>query len=193
MIVASDGGKIPFPQAAHLCHQKRVEQLSLWMPIVAAAAAAAAILVLALALRRREARIALLEAQNEALMDRAERLALLERREAACAPLDALWLCWTRCVPPGEETLSAASLAAESAKRLFPVDLEPDLDEVARLLTGLLRHRAWQHDAVLAGRHDERVALSEEAAGIERLLKPKLSALRTLLADAMRPQGWNRP
>jgi hypothetical protein len=149
--------------------------------------AAAVIVALMLALRRHAARIIALESANRALAGQVDRLALLDRREAACAPFDALWLCWSRCTPPDEEVLRAAALAAEGAKRLFPAELAPDLDEVSRLLSGLVRHRSRQRDAVLAGRHRERVELIEEEAEMEHKLRPKLAGLRTLLADAARP------
>lgn len=151
------------------------------------AVAAAVIVALVLALRRHAARIVALESANRALAGQVDRLALLDRREAACAPLDALWLCWSRCTPPDEEVLRAAALAAEGAKRLFPAELAPDLDEVSRLLSGLVRHRSRQRDAVLAGRHRERVVLIEEEAEMEHKLRPKLAGLRALLADAARP------
>jgi hypothetical protein len=158
-----------------------------FLPILAAAAIA--IVLLALNLRRRAAQLRSLEAENRALLDQAERLALLDRRGETCAPLDALWLCWSRCAAPGDEMLHAAALATEAAKRLFPAELEPDLDEVAQLLGGLVRHRAWQGDAVRGGRHGERVTLLDEEAEMVRMLKPKLDGLRSLLADATRPAG----
>jgi hypothetical protein len=160
---------------------------------LAALAAAAVIAFLALALRRHAARIVALEAANRALAGQIDRLALLDRREAACAPLDALWLCWSRCTAPDEAVLDAAAVAAEGAKRLFPRELEPDLDEISRLLGGLVRHRGREREAVLAGRHGERVALMEEEREMERLLRPKLAALRTLLADAARPVAMHGP
>jgi hypothetical protein len=158
-----------------------------WMGVAGAAAVAALIAVLLQALRRHAGRIARLEMENRALSEHAERLELLERRESVCAPLDAPWLCWARCLAPDDEALHAAMQAAEAAKRLFAAELEPDLDEVARLLGRLCRQRALQREAVLAGRHGERVALLEEESATERALKPKLAALRTLLAEATRP------
>jgi hypothetical protein len=165
-----------------------VDALTTLLALFAAAAAALALL-LAIALRSRMRRIGVLENENEALREQDGRMALLERREAVCAPLDLLSLCWKRCVPPDEEIIHNASAAAEAAKRLFPADLEPDLDEIARRLAALAEQRARQRDAVLAGRHGERIALMEEEADIERVLKPKLAALGTLLADAVRPVG----
>jgi hypothetical protein len=109
-----DDGKIPFPQASDLCHQKRVDEVTTLLALAAAAAAAAASM-LALALRGRTRRLALLERENEALREQGDRLALLERREAACAPLDLLALCWTRCAPPDEAMLHDAAAAARSA------------------------------------------------------------------------------
>src|SRR6185503_5402042 len=133
------------------------------------------------------------ETENRALAEQAQRLNLLERRESVCAPLDVLWLCWTRCLTPEDEALHAAMQAAEAAKRLFSAELEPDLDEVARLLAALCRQRALQREAVLAGRHGERVALLDEESATERMLKPKLAALRTLLAEATRPVASFNP
>lgn len=164
-----------------------MKALILPLSIAVLAAAAIVAIILALAMRRSAARIAALEAENRALADDAERLALFDRREAACAPLDALWLCWGRCAHPDDAMLDAAARAAEAAKRLFPAEIEPDLDEVARLLAGLAARRAWQREAVRGGRHGERVALLDEEAEMERMLKPKLDGLRTLLADATRP------
>ena len=157
--------------------------------VFALVAASAAIILLVLTVRRQAKRAAALEAEKGELAEQLTRLQLLERREAACAPFDALWLCWARCVPPDEAHLHAAARAAESAKRLFPADLEPDLDEVCRLLVALAGHRVRQRDAIRYERHGERVSLMEEEAEMERLLKPKLSGLRTLLADASRPLG----
>lgn len=186
--MAGDDGKIPFPQERYLCHQQDVQGLApiLVFALVAAVAASA---LLALAVRRQARRIAALDAEKGNLAQQVERLTLLERREAVCAPFDALWLCWARCVPPDEAHLHAAARAAESAKRLFPADLEPDLDEVCRLLIALAGHRVRQREAIRYERHGERVSLMEEEAEMERLLKPKLSGLRTLLADASRPCG----
>jgi hypothetical protein len=163
------------------------------MGLAVAVAAAALVAVLLRALRRHFARIARLEMEKSALGEQLERMKLLERRESVCAPLDALWLCWVRCLPPEDEALYAALQAAETAKRLFAAELEPDLDEVARLLATVCRQRKAQREAVLAGRHSERVALLDEESAIERLLKPKLGALRTLLAEATRPVASFNP
>ncbi len=184
-----DDGKFPFPQAPLLCHPKGVGELGPLIAVAAVVVAAALLTALAIALGRRNARIARLEAEIGALSRQLDQLALLERREAVCSPLDAVRLCWARCAPPDEQALHEAAMAAESAKRLFPAHLEPDLDEVARLLFGLARHRARQRDAVLAGRHGERVALMEEEAEMENVLKPKLAALNMLLTEAARPFG----
>ena len=99
--------------------------------VLALALAAAAVVLLSLAVRRQAKRVTALEVEKDELARQIERLALIERREAVCAPLDAVWLCWTRCVPPDEAHLHDAARAAESAKRLFPADMEPDFDEVA--------------------------------------------------------------
>ena len=157
--------------------------------VLALALAAAAVVLLSLAVRRQAKRVTALEVEKGELARQIERLALIERREAVCAPLDAVWLCWTRCVPPDEVHLHDAARAAESAKRLFPADMEPDFDEVARLLTALAGQRVRQRDAIRYERHGERVSLMEEEAEMERLLKPQLSGLRTLLAEASRPLG----
>ncbi|HEX4736851.1 MAG TPA: hypothetical protein VH331_04740 [Allosphingosinicella sp.] len=163
------------------------------MGVAVAVAAAALVAVLLRALRRHAGRIARLEMEKRALSEQLERMKLLERRESVCAPLDALWLCWVRCLPPEDEALHEALQAAEAAKRLFAAELEPDLDEVARLLATLCRHRKLQREAVLAGRHAERVALLDEESAIDRTLKPKLGALRTLLAEATRPVASFNP
>ncbi len=44
-----------------------------------------------------------------------------------------------------------------------------------------------QREAVLGGRHGERVALIEEENALERMLKSKFAGLRSLPAEAMRP------
>ena len=158
-----------------------------WLGAIGAVAAAALIAALLQALRRAARRIAALETEKRALSQQVQRLELLERRESVCAPLDALWLCWARCLAPEDDMFHAAMQAAEAAKRLFAAELEPDLDEVAHLLAALCQQRALQREAVLAGRHGERVALLEAESATERMLKPKLAALRTLLAEATRP------
>jgi len=161
--------------------------------VAGAVGAAALIVALVQALRRRARRIVALEAEKQALSEQVQRLELLERRESVCAPLDALWLCWARCLTPEDEALLAAMQAAEVAKRLFSADVEPDMDKVERLLAGLCRQRALQREAVLAGRHGERVAWLEAESATERMLKPKLGALRTLLAEATRPVASFNP
>jgi hypothetical protein len=173
-----------------VCHQRAVRALAILLVLaVILAVAGAAAGMLLLVLRRQGTRIASLEAEKRALAAQVDRMALLDRRQAACAPLDHIWYCWASCTPPYEDALQAAALAAEAARRLFPADLEPDLDEVARHLIALSRHRGRQHDAVLGERHGERVALLEEEAEMERRLKAKLVSLRILLADACRPGG----
>jgi hypothetical protein len=193
VVFRCDGRKIPFPQALLLCHHEAVRELAMAMGTIGAVAAVAVIAALLWVLRRSARRLALLEAEKSALADQVDRLKLLERREAVCAPFDALRLCWARCRAPEEEALHAAMEAAQAARRLFPADLEPDLDEVARLLAALCRQRALQREAVLAGRHAERVAFLEEESATERLLKPKLDGLSTLLAEATRPFAMPSP
>jgi hypothetical protein len=153
--------------------------------LILAVASVAAMLLLVL--RRQAKRIASLEAEKDALAAQLDRMALLDRRQAACAPLDHIWYCWVACTSPDEEALREAALAAEAARRLFPADFERDLDEMARHLITLSRHRGLQREAVLSGRHSERIALLEEEAEMERRVKAKLSSLRGLLADACRP------
>jgi hypothetical protein len=115
------------------------------------------------------------------------RLRLLDRRLAVHARLDALWLCWARCERPGAAILAAAAASLEEAKAIFPLALQPELDEVASLLLAAVRNHGWREEAIERGRHGERIALIDREAELDQALKPRIAALRTTLLEITRP------
>ena len=157
---------------------------------VGLAASVAAALGLALALRRERAARRAAEAAQAACGDaaaaQAARLALLDRRRAALAPIDALWLAWTGECRPDPALLAAAARAVGEARLLFADEVAAEIDEVAGLLVEQLRGQNWQRAAVAAGRYEERADLIAEEIERERRLRPRIGALRQRLAEAAR-------
>jgi len=147
------------------------------------AASVAAILGLALALRRERAAHA---ACRDEAADQAARLALFDRRRAALAPIEALWLAWVGDCRPDSALLAEAARAAGEARLLFADGLAAELEEVAGLLVEQVRGQSWQRAAVAAGRHDERADLIAEEIERERRLKPRIGALRQRMVEAAR-------
>ena len=155
--------------------------------IVALLLFAAALVLFALQIRRSAAERLVAEARRDSLDEDRMRIELLDRRRALCVRIDALWLCWARCERPGPGLIADAAAAVEEARLLFPPDLEPDLDQVSKLLSAAARQQAWQQSAIDHRRHDERVALLEQEEALMRSLKPRIAGLRTLLVEAARP------
>jgi len=155
------------------------------------AACVAAILLLAGLLAReraaRRAAEAALAAQREGAAEQAARLALLDRRRDAIAPIESLWLIWEGGSRPGEALLAEAARGIAEARLLFADPLGTELDEAALLIAEHVRGRAWQRDAVQAGRRDESADLIDAEIARERALKPLIAALRARLAEAARP------
>jgi hypothetical protein len=134
---------------------------------------------------RRAAEAALAAGRDESA-DQAGRLALLDRRRAAIAPIEALWLAWAGGGRPGETMLAEAARALAEARLLFAGHLQAELDEAALLIVEHVRGQSWQRAAIEAGRHDERADLIGEEIARERALKPRIADLRIRLADAAR-------
>jgi hypothetical protein len=134
---------------------------------------------------RRAAEAALAAGRDEAA-DQAARLALLDRRRAAIAPIEALWFAWAGGGRPGEALLADAARALAEARLLFAGHLQAELDEAALLIVAHVRGQSWQRAAIEAGRHDERADLIDEEIARERALKPRIADLRVRLVDAAR-------
>jgi len=154
------------------------------------AASLAASLGLALALRReragrRAAEAAHAACRNEAA-EQSARLGLLDRRRAALAPIDALWLAWTDESRPDSALLAEAARGVGEARVLFAEEVVAEIDEVAGLLVEQLRGLSRQRAAVAAGRYEERAELIDEEIARERRLRPRIGALRRRLAEAAR-------
>jgi hypothetical protein len=154
------------------------------------AACLAAILVLALLLvRERHARRAAegaLAARPGAEADMEARRGLLDRRRAAIAPIETLWLAWAGGGRPDEAQLADAARALAEARLLFADPLQAELDEAAVLIVAHVRGRGRQRDAIRAGRRDERAELIDEEIARELKLKPRIAALRDRLSEAAR-------
>ena len=147
------------------------------------AASVAAIVGLVLALRRERAAHA---ACRDETAEQAARLALLDRRRAALAPIEALWLAWAGDCRPDSALLAEAARAAGEARLLFADGLAAELEEVAGLLVEQVRGQSWQRAAVAAGRYEERADLIAEEIAREQRLKPRIGALRERMAEAAR-------
>lgn len=150
----------------------------------------APILVLALLLVRertaRRAAEAALAARRDEAADQAARLELLDRRRAAIAPIESLWLAWASGGRPGEALLADAARALAEARLLFAGHLQTELDEAVLLIVEHVRGRSWQRAAIEAGRRNERADLIDEEIAREHRLKPRIAELRDRLADAAR-------
>jgi len=134
---------------------------------------------------RRAADAALAASRNETT-ERAARLDLLDRRRAAIAPIEALWLAWASGRIPDEAQLADAVRALAEARLLFADHLQAELDEAMLLIVEHVRGMDWQRAALDAGRHGERADLIDEEIARERRLKPRIEALRIRLGDAAR-------
>jgi hypothetical protein len=140
----------------------------------------------AVEVRRRRTAEAALARRHTAEADRAARLALFDRRVATVAPLDALWLAWSRACRPEPDLVRRAADAAAEARLLFDDALAGDCEELLGLLLGYERHRQACNAAVVGGRHLDHGDLLDEEVALERALKPALAALRDRLAEAAR-------
>jgi hypothetical protein len=134
---------------------------------------------------RRAAEVAL-AASRDGTADRAARLDLLDRRRAAIAPIESLWLAWASGGIAGEAQLADAVRALAEARLLFADHLQAELDETMLLIVEHVRGQSWQRAALEAGRHSERADLIDEEIARERRLKPRIESLRTRLGDAAR-------
>jgi hypothetical protein len=134
---------------------------------------------------RRAAEGALAAGRDEAA-DQAARLALLDRRRAAIAPIEALWFAWAGGGRPSEALLADAARALAEARLLFAGHLQAELDEAALLIVAHARGQSWQRVAIEAGRHDERADLIDEEIARERAIRPRIADLRIRLVDAAR-------
>lgn len=150
------------------------------------------VLILALAwllVRERSARAsadAALVALRDEVADRSNRLDLLDRRRAAIAPIESLWLALASGNRANEALLADAIRALAEVRLLFADHLQAELDETVLLIVEHVRGQDWQRAAVAAGRHDERADLISEEIARERRLKPKIEELRIRLTDAAR-------
>lgn len=161
------------------------EIVSLIIGTVLASAAAAILLLAWLLARERAAR----RAAEEALAagrEAAAQLALLDRRSAAIAPIETLWLTWSGGGRPGPALLAEAARAIAEARLLFGGPLEAELNEAALLIAEHVRGQAWQRDAILGGRRDESAELIDAEIAREQALKPRIAALRVRLVEAAR-------
>jgi len=168
--------------------------VSEFLPIIFGAGlalSAAAILLLTWLLVRergaRRAAEAALAAAREAADARAERLGLLDRRRAAIAPLESLWLTWTGGRLPDEKLLTEAARALAEARLLFGDPLQAELDDAALLIVEHVQGLDRQRAAVDAGRFGERADLIAEEIERERRLRPIVAELRQRLVEATRP------
>ena len=141
---------------------------------------------LAVEVRRRRSAEAGLARRQEAEADRSARLALFDRRVAAVAPLDALWLAWSRSCRPEPDLVRRAADAIAEARLLFDHALGSECDHLLSLLLGYERHREACRAAVAGGRHLDHGDLLDEEIALERALKPALATLRARLAEAAR-------
>jgi len=161
-----------------------------WAMAAGLALALIAVLLLALTLRResaaRVAAIGALEARQDAAEARAGRLAMLDRRLAAIAPLDALWLGWTRGARPERAMIACALTALAEARLVFPESFAGALDEASTLLLAYERHQTALEAALDGGRRYEREEMFERELALEQALKPTLESLRVQLAGAAR-------
>jgi hypothetical protein len=150
----------------------------------------ALLLILALLLVReraaRRAAEAALSAKDDIAAHQAARLELLDRRRAAIAPIESLWLAWASGGRPGEALLADAARALAEARLLFATHLQAELDEAVLLIVEHVRGQSWQRAAIEAGRHDERADLIDQEIAREHRLKPRIADLRVRLADAAR-------
>jgi hypothetical protein len=155
------------------------------------ALSAAAILLLGWLLAReraaRRAAEAALAAAREAADARAGRLDLLDRRRAAIAPLESLWLAWAGGRLPDQDLLAQAARALAEARLLFGDPLQAELDEAALLIVEHVQGLDRQRAAVAGGRHGERTDLIAEEIERERRLRPLVADLRLRLVEAARP------
>jgi hypothetical protein len=142
-----------------------------------------------LLLRERSARAAAnaaLVALQEEVADRSNRLDLLDRRRAAIAPIESLWLALARGNRANEALLADAIRALAEVRLLFADHVQAELDETVLLIVEHARGQDWQRAAVEAGRHDERADLIAEEIARELRLKPRIEKLRVRLTDAAR-------
>ena len=151
------------------------------------------VLILALSwllVRERAARaaaVAALVAVRDEAADRTNRLDLLDRRRAAIAPIESLWLALASGGRADEALLADAIRALAEVRLLFADQLQAELDETTLLIVEHVRGQDWQRAAVEAGRHDQRADLIAEEIARERRLRPKIETLRIRLTDAARP------
>jgi hypothetical protein len=146
----------------------------------------AAIAMLAWQLKRERALAAALAARLERAEARAHDLALLDRRAAALAPLDALWLGWSRGARPDRAALDCAMRALAAARLLYPADCAEEMELAAALMADCLRERQWQEAARDSGRHLDRAGLLEAEVAREDGLRRRIASLRARLVDAAR-------
>lgn len=150
------------------------------------------VLILALSwllMRERSARAAAeaaLGAVRDEAAERTSRLDLLDRRRAAIAPIESLWLAFASGGRPDEALLADTIRALAEIRLLFAGHLQAELDDTVLLVVEHMRGQGWQRAAIQAGRHDERADLIAEEITREGRLKPKIEMLRSRLADAAR-------
>jgi hypothetical protein len=136
--------------------------------------------------RRRRAAEAALAGREAAAAERARRLALFDRRVAAVAPLDSLWLAWSRACRPDAALVRAAANALPEARLLFDSPLAGECEALLGLLLGYERHQDACRAAVASGRHRDHGDLLDRELEMERPVKAALAALRARLAEAAR-------
>jgi hypothetical protein len=137
------------------------------------------------ALRARAAAEAALAARL-AGEDRAMRLELLDRRTAVIAPIDTLWLSWSRGTRPDGGDLADALKAVEEARLIFPTDLAEALEQSSAQLLAYIDHLHWQRSEVANGRRFDRHEMLERELELEAGLKPRIQELRARLAAEAR-------
>lgn len=154
-----------------------------WALGVGLAIAIAAIVSLTRALRRESQRRT---AAEMGLALRAERIAMLDRRLAAIAPLDALWLGWQRGSRPPREAVTMARVGLGETRLLFIETLAPEFDTLCDLLLAYERHLAEADQGFDDRRQWAREEALEREIALEQALKPRLASLRARLAEAAR-------
>jgi hypothetical protein len=131
------------------------------------------------ALSALEARIAGAEAS-------AERLALVERRQEATAPIDALRRQWAQGGKPDGAALADALAAIEKVRILFPGELADEVEEASALLATCLAHLQWEAGALRSGRPDAPADLTDRYAGLQNRLREAIESLHARMSETSR-------
>ena len=134
--------------------------------------------------RARAAAEAALAAQFADAESLALRMKLLERRASVIAPIDTLYLSWSRGTRPDGGDLVDALKAVEEARLLFSAGLAEALEQSSAQLLAYIDHVRWQRSEA-GSRFDHHENLERELE-LEAGLKPRIQELRARLAAEAR-------